>query len=735
MTKLFKNSKQVLSFVIAFAIIAVSLFVGVGINADAACATDNIDYWDGTSDTAPTKTEADGTVIIETAEQLAYIAKNGAAQGSKYKISDDIDAFVMQPENSVAATKDEDANGIADVFEFDGYEETKAYFEDASLTDKKSWFSASTGGIFSGELDGNGAGIYGLYVKGGWASTGLFTTVSHNATIKNLAIKNSYIAAGNYVGVLFGLSSSNGNDYVITIDTVEISNCYILNTTEPNGTNDDVLYNRTGIINGNAKNRISINNVILHDNMATNTVGTVIEHAFKVNNSWTEVGVNHRYSNLLIFGARAYDPSTYNAYLAGLYTSVYTDADVTDGRYTYKAEQLAHVDLENAVGAAAENAMPTLDWENTWVATEGFPELRAFHNLTAVTPDANGHGYKCADCDIDAVVAHAWDGNECTECGYTCNHTSQTVTKTDAATCVSKETVYSTCNNCKQELTVQVGVAPVGHNVTWVEPNSADCVNTGVYGYWHCSVCDGNYVAETEEEAKWAPMDSSYANPETDLIIPADPNGGHIKDVDADGKIIVGYDKDGHWYECSVCDGKLDHNSETLPEGQVVAHDFFASVCKECGWKCEKHDYQLTGNILVVGDCYTDHEDELKCTICGKQEIEVIKARHKIVPVEEVKATDNLEGTKAHYQCTECKSIYADVEGKTSVTRASLVIPKKLPAGYENTYGGTGSTTAPENADTSNKSPSTADSVMTVVAAITVLMGAAFVVVRKAVKA
>ena len=36
MTKLFKNSKQLLACVMAFAVLAVSLFTGVAIHADAA---------------------------------------------------------------------------------------------------------------------------------------------------------------------------------------------------------------------------------------------------------------------------------------------------------------------------------------------------------------------------------------------------------------------------------------------------------------------------------------------------------------------------------------------------------------------------------------------------------------------------------------------------------------------------------------------------------------------------
>ena len=40
MTKLFKNSKSIFSFVLAFAVLAVSLFTGVAINADAANCDD-----------------------------------------------------------------------------------------------------------------------------------------------------------------------------------------------------------------------------------------------------------------------------------------------------------------------------------------------------------------------------------------------------------------------------------------------------------------------------------------------------------------------------------------------------------------------------------------------------------------------------------------------------------------------------------------------------------------------
>ena len=109
MTKLFKNSKQILAFVFAFAVIAVSLFTGnaaADITAEAACDVSKIDYWDGTkasSFAGGTGTESD-PYIIKTAEQLAFCCFGQDATTSKgkyYKVDDSIDIFVMQPQNFV----------------------------------------------------------------------------------------------------------------------------------------------------------------------------------------------------------------------------------------------------------------------------------------------------------------------------------------------------------------------------------------------------------------------------------------------------------------------------------------------------------------------------------------------------------------------------------------------------------------------------------------------------------
>ena len=103
--------------------------------------------------------------------------------------------------------------------------------------------------------------------------------------------------------------------------------------------------------------------------------------------------------------------------------------------------------------------------------------------------------------------------------------------------------------------------------------------------------------------------------------------------------------------------------------------------------------------------------------------LEVIE--HNIVKVDEVPATYEKEGVKAHWVCEGCGKLYADAEGTTEVTKEDLVIaklvkeeqPSDKPAG-----------------DSADKSPTTGENVASVVA-VAALMGAAYVIIRKAKKA
>ena len=224
-------------------------------------------------------------------------------------------------------------------------------------------------------------------------------------------------------------------------------------------------------------------------------------------------------------------------------------------------------------------------------------------------------------------------------------------------------------------------------------------------------------------------METSILDPDTDekLLIEA---GIHSALNNADGSIkieIAG--NDGHYWVCYTCDGKLlaVETADKAQDGETKQHKYEEGICLECGWECPEHDFQPTGAVLVTGSCTEDRQEELKCTNCGYIVAELIPATHKVEKVAQVDPTANLEGTKAHYLCTVCKEIYSDAEGKNKVTTASLVIPKIVPEEYKNIVLGNGEYI---NFDTSTKSPSTGDSMVSIIA-LAALSGVAFVMTRK----
>ncbi|MBQ8740156.1 MAG: hypothetical protein IJY79_01235, partial [Clostridia bacterium] len=431
MTKLFKNSKQVLSFVLAFAVLAVSLFTGVVINSDAACADEVVKYWDGTTMTEPTETDTDGNILISSPAELAWLVENGSSSDAKYKVADGIDAFIMQPETVVDAEE---------LMAIDSYEETKTYFETLAASETKpvKWLKKaanySATGAFLGTFDGNGIEIYGLYYPDkAWNTTALFPHVGANVTIKNLAVRNSYLAIMSYVGAVFGVSADGGNNDRITVDSVAVTGTWIYNNeatlknnNTPDDTSDDYISyfaDRSGMMFGRVGGLIDISNAFVYGNKVTNANNQDLPYAFSpsIKNAWTTTELNHSYSNCVLLGGYPYNPTSYNAYLADLYSNVYTDMAVTEGKYTYNDSQMAQISVDGVKGAAGKSAM-NLDWDTVWFANAGMPELRVFHNISdEATPAENGHTVKCADCDLVSVeLDHTYGADDkCTACGAT----------------------------------------------------------------------------------------------------------------------------------------------------------------------------------------------------------------------------------------------------------------------------------------------------------------------------
>ena len=730
MTKLFKNGKQILAMVIAFAVVAVSLFAGsivAGAEGTAAslCNGTGVMFWDGTyddklADNGETGT-AENPIIVDNAAELNYMANrlNGASvSGKYYKMADGIKYMFLQPQS--VAVIDSDGNGVYDILELADGNATKKYFEETEGL--LNWSSRDAETWFANNFDGNGVTFVGMYSVS--RSAGLFPTADGGASFKNFAVINSYIhgnggqsRTGTIVGGTCGINYGAKVAGELNFDNVMVINNYL---------RAQLGLTAGGILWGacNAEEVGHINNAVVYGNVGYFGTQGAAEDTFVplcLFNGNVNGATMNTVTNSVILGTTPY-PNTYtgkNACGVECFENVITDADVApwDDKANYEDTDMLSVE-----------GMSPYSIINKYKSM-----FSAFHGELVAVNDNKTHSFVCDDCGFvfyGGVAGHNWNEDyTCADCGYECKHTDVSFNGNFAGDCVTEPGTMTVCNDCGWYEHIKSGPAP-GHTLEWVDEIIADCDSTGREGYWHCTVCDGNFVGE-EVDAVKAAMDTSIANPDEALLIPVAPHAAFDRTGEDDTVKIVVAGNDGHYWECYTCEGKLlAVESDTIAsEGKVKKHKYDSGVCVDCGWECPEHDYQPTGKVLVPGSCTVDREEELKCTNCGDVVSKVIVAGHKIVKVEEIKATDKLEGTKAHYECTECKELYTDAEGKNKATMASLVIPKELPDEYKNVLVG-GNNAGNLNTDTSNKSPSTSDSFASVVALAT-LAGAAIVFARK----
>ncbi|MBR3969341.1 MAG: hypothetical protein IKJ93_07110 [Clostridia bacterium] len=732
MTKLFKNSKQVLALVFAFAVLAVSLFTG-GANITAnACDVSKVDYWDGTiapSFAGGTGSETD-PYIIKTAEQLARccLGQNKTeSKGKFYKVDDSVKIFVMQPESVV---------DLDTLLGLDSAEATKNYI--MGLTGKINWLDKMNLGYgsFNGSFDGNGATIYGLYADntltndanrdcglfprfdGGYEDSGKIVP----NVCKNIAVKNSYYASCRRLGAISGASYAKGYgadvNGIIYYDTIAVVNCYMTTTGNIN------YYREQGIVvDGGAGDVSVLNNILVRGNYAVNTeqnkkIGVLA--ATQTEGIMQKGGaiVKPKLSNSVILGA---DPFSRDAYFSFVFMKtkdpegkdVYTFFDnvITDqpaGKVTaettnaeFAEEQVKQI---TATGFDFQHAATTLDWGTTWFMSEDGPELRKFHGTIALVQTKTTHVWECADCGLQSpggVANHRFvcdvplkenelDPYYCKDCGYVCQHNEQTVAGYEEGDCLTAPGTYSRCKFCPSFIATDLGTIP-GHQLTYVEADPGDCATEGTEAYWVCTTpgCGRKYKAVgpngkeiTAAELKYAPFEDAVEDDDLKTGV----LGNHVKKENADGSFVVEMvDEEGHYFICELDGGRLNSKGKLIGDDEVEKHDFENAKCKECGFVCENHNFKPTGRV-IAGNCIKDEETEYKCTKCGWKKTEVTKeAGHNIKSVKKVEPTETLEGTKAHYKCDVCLEIYADAQGKTAVTKSSLIIPRTLnDEGYDN---------------------------------------------------
>ncbi len=408
-----KSAKRVLSLVLALTVLVGSLFVAnVGVTFIASAATVE-DTWDGTK-VEPTATDAEGNIIISTAEELAWIAlQAGTATADKnYKVVDNA-VFNM--------------NGMAGITLNSTAAEVKAATKDAA----KLWI-ADTDVPFMGNFDGNGLIVYNINGNGAgsYGYAGLFPTAKQTAdsdsiTIKNVKVCASYFTAFHTVGAVIGVINAPGTSCTATLENLAAVNCYI----SDNGNTNSACHRTVSTIVGSVgHSKTTVNNCFASGNTlsAANIVG-----GFIGNTSAYSRGVS--ISNSVVIGTSPIpveilttdDHPLQSAMSGATHTNVYTDQTVSqNGVTTLTTAQMT--------GTEATKNM-ALDFGGVWFAnTAGVPVLRAFHNISGIDNGNGTHSEACADADCGLI-------------GLTVNHLYNIVDyTTDTSSCVCGAFIYGT---------------------------------------------------------------------------------------------------------------------------------------------------------------------------------------------------------------------------------------------------------------------------------------------------
>lgn len=317
--------------------------------------------------------DIDDPYIVETPAQLWYVAQKSGNEsaGMYYKVSD-----------SVA------------VFDLSG--------------DTYGWNLGDNSLRFQGNFDGNGVEIRNFYSgTNGQYHCALFPNVSGNVTISNIKVVNGEIKAS--AGTAGAIIAN-----VIGTANIKVNNCAVINSTVSSlGTGDSPVGALVGH-GGNGANLTIDNCFVSNTTVTTNATSASYPSNCVLGVTWTPA--NCTISNSIILGC---NPE--NRF--GTISNVYTDySSVTNANITKVA------DLNTIKGAGTVEKLG-LD-SNVWFDTNGYPELKAFHDVATIYIDETTHqvvcqifvnGEQCSVCQ--AASAHKTVDNaegtyaECA-CGY-----------------------------------------------------------------------------------------------------------------------------------------------------------------------------------------------------------------------------------------------------------------------------------------------------------------------------
>ena len=648
------------------------------------------------SGTPDTSLEGAGTVanpyLVKTADEFAAVAlgKIASTENTYFKV-EGVDAFYI--------------NGGSTVANMTNANDVKAYFESNAATSNV-WKST---GPFMGNFDGNGVTVYGVYSNhaGQYDYAALFPKISGHASIKNIAVKNSYISSFNKDGAIAALvggtvyQGNGSNDMSVDVENVVVANNYIASSNSTSEFGASVLMGRFF-----EKHYATINNCIMYGNVVENAFTGVNVRTGMIT-SYPGVAADTIFNNIIAIGVTPWTvvenaDGTYahsGWYLSniadGHFTNIYTDQSFdklqayNPGGNTDKALEKFNfnsLSADDMKGAAAVENITSLD--SNWIFNaNSYPELRVFHDdeLSIEYADNNyaGHIESCSCGLTTPVVEHDYNNNyKCIECGFTCDHANADV-NVSGGDCLTAATKTVVCS-CGYENSSLNGNA-TGHTfINKAEVPSADCQTQGTAAHKYCSVCDKNYAVDadvmasfdtaiSDEDLKLAPAAHTASKDSSGIIYNMNENT-HSKvcsvcneDFDTENHVgtFIADGANGHKGQCSVC--MLDTSNEAAP------HNFVGSTCEDCNWTCNDHDF-VEGTVKNEGDCINNRVVATYCSICkiaGSDKVTTAPGHVEGEVQTENVVDPDCENDGSHDEVVYCTVCEAELS-RTSVTDTKL---------------------------------------------------------------
>ena len=516
----------------------------------------------GTAPFEGSGTEAD-PYLIKTADDLRN-AIGTYGMDKYYKLTNDIYL------NDV--DKIDWATGKVD----DGYDANVWFVSDLYTGQQYNGYAGR--GAFGGTLDGDGYAVHGLYIPFSALSTSSgLVPVTANATIKNIAIKNSFMAGGHWTGGITGYSYANTTfdtvlvDETVTVVGYDVGNKYFIDGWVKQDNPDAAVSPFSGKVSGGVSYESECTGGIVGYVNGTGTVnncavyGTVRSIAedeiFATTNPLTNggapvnVGAGSHINGIVGTGWSS------NVTISDCVSLIPLHDAIGGGSTVSCTDSYAQAQVDNQVccslldeaqmsGADALTNMPGLS-PDVWTKTAGYPLQKIFTCLGVNHSDA--HAW--TDWTETTPPQCEQPGEETRECSVCGTTDTKPVNQTGHApandwTSDTNGHWHECGNNCGEKLDYAAHTFDQRVETPDYSAGSADCTKPAKF-YFSC-VC-GAKGTDTFDSGT-----SMGHSPKTEWT----------------------HDDTNHWHECNNCDEKLDMAAHTYD--QEVATDEYLDTPADC---------------------------------------------------------------------------------------------------------------------------------------------------------